>query len=102
VDHVVLHDRVNNTDTELKLADEPEDMAFCNEFKRMQEVIEAGDHAQERVWLNRSLTVMEILENARQDAGISFPADEAELHPEEKEEEQLDPQLAKMLKDFGK
>lgn len=99
VNHVTMHDRIHGTDTELQLENEPEDMAFRNEFLRMQEVIDTDNHAQEQVWLNRSLTVMEILENARQDAGITFPADENEIVHEE---EKLDPAMEKLLKDFGR
>jgi predicted dehydrogenase len=98
VDHVTVHDRIKGTDTELKLNDEPEADCFRNEFLAMQDVIEQHDHAQEQIWLNRSLTVMMILENARQDAGIVFPADAEGTE----QEEALDPQAAELLKHFGR
>lgn len=89
INHVTMHDRIHGTDTKLQLEDEPEDMEF----------IDTDNHAREQVWLNRSLTVMEILENARQDTGITFPVDENEIVHEE---EKLDQAMEKLLKDFGR
>ena len=75
--HVTLLDRAGGEEKELPM--ENEDDPYAMEFARMQEVIDKKDHVTEQIWLNRSLQVIMILENARGDAGIVFSADDAQL-----------------------
>ena len=57
----------------LDVKDEGNPMA--NEFRIMSRVISNDDYDRTYEWLNASLTVMHILEDARKSAGIEFAAD---------------------------
>ncbi len=75
VQNIILHDY--RTGLEKKL-DVQEEIPLLQEFERIGEVIDTKQDAVVMNWLNRSMQTMLVLENARQDAGITFPADDAE------------------------
>lgn len=70
---VILHKYDGNEDISIDVSDEN---PYVTEFRKIEEVIEKKDKATMYSWLNTSLQTMLVLENARQDAGIVFPADE--------------------------
>lgn len=47
-----------------------------NEFMKIKGIIERGDHALADAYMETTLKVMQVLEQARKDAGIVFPADQ--------------------------
>ena len=73
--NVTLHKYEDNSDI---LIDVAKESPYEVEFERIAEVIEKKDVATMYNWLNNSLQTMLVLENARQDAGIVFSADERE------------------------
>lgn len=73
--NVTLHKYEDDSDTVIDVAKES---PYEVEFARIAEVIEENDIATMYNWLNNSLQTMLVLENARQDAGIIFSADEIE------------------------
>ena len=101
VNDVTFIDRKTKKEEKLVLKEEKMEEAFRQEFARMQEVIDTENFSQADVWMKRSLTTMEVLENARQDAGIVFPADDEKIAPEETEET-LDPKAQELLSHFMK
>lgn len=73
--NVTLHKYEDNSDI---LIDVAKESPYEVEFERIAEVIEKKDVATMYNWLNNSLQTMLVMENARQDAGIVFSADERE------------------------
>lgn len=76
IENVTLHINKENSDTIIDVAKE---RPYVKEFESMQEVLESVDTGTMLNWMNASLQTMLVLENARQDAGIVFPADSQEM-----------------------
>jgi len=77
-----------NTVIDVQVMDDP----MRIEFERINDVIDRGDCAAARLWMNSTLNAMYVLEEARADIGLVFPCDEVE------EEEALSLDMASMLK----
>lgn len=59
----------------IDVQDEPNPM--IQEFIRIREVVDSHDLKQAQKWTEQSVIAMKVLEDARKDAGIVFPADES-------------------------
>lgn len=81
VGNVILHDRISGVEKCIDAVKDEDPMSA--EFRKIAETIDAGAYAQAAMWMQRSLQVMSVLENARMDAGIEFAADETAEEPEE-------------------
>lgn len=75
ISNVTLHLYSDGSD---KCIDVAEEKPYCKEFEKIAETIRKKDIGTMYNWLNASMQTMLVLENARQDAGIIFPADESE------------------------
>lgn len=88
IDNVTFTDRKTKAVTRIDTHEEPDKMV--TEFVRMQEVMDHNERSQMEIWLQRSLQVMAVLDNGRQDAGIVFPCDEETEETQEQTQEMPD------------
>ena len=73
VDQVMLHINEDNEDRDIGTGVEEDPLR--KELVRIGQAVDEKDDTLVLKWLNQSLQTMYVLENARLDAGIEFPAD---------------------------